>query len=218
MRKFAFILLGTLFLLTSAAAPIFALTLDFDGITNNKTADVAIGEAQLQMYVYELNAQQVAFEFRNLGPAQSTITSIYFDDNLKPNLITPLSDPFYADGTSAGVSFKEGATPVVLPGGLNPVYSFTADYAYDATNPAPEFGINPYEILTILFGYAQGKGFDDIYNALFGDLRVGLHVTNFASGGSESFINTPIPEPGTMLLLGLGLLGLVGMRKKLMKK
>jgi len=39
-----------------------------------------------------------------------------------------------------------------------------------------------------------------------GALRIGIHVIDFESGGSESFINVPVPEPGTGLLLAFGLL------------
>ena len=37
-----------------------------------------------------------------------------------------------------------------------------------------------------------------------GALRIGIHVIAFSGGGSESFVNEPIPEPATIVLLGLG--------------
>ena len=41
-----------------------------------------------------------------------------------------------------------------------------------------------------------------------GRLRIGVHVQGFASGGSESLLNPPLPEPSTLALLAVGLVGL----------
>jgi hypothetical protein len=55
----------------------------------------------------------------------------------------------------------------------------------------------------------------DVLNDLnTGALRVGIHVIGYGSGGSESFINVPVPEPGTGLLVGAGLLVLAAHRRR----
>jgi hypothetical protein len=60
----------------------------------------------------------------------------------------------------------------------------------------------------ILFDLQSGKDFDAAIAALNnGGLRIGLHVIDFASGGSEGFINCPptvLPVPGTLILFGTG--------------
>jgi hypothetical protein len=46
-----------------------------------------------------------------------------------------------------------------------------------------------------------------------GDLRIGFHVQDFDGGGRESFVNDPVPEPSTALLIGMGLSVLASRRR-----
>ena len=60
-----------------------------------------------------------------------------------------------------------------------------------------------------------GGTYADVLSELAsGALRIGIHVQGFASTGSESLINTP--EPGTALLLALGLGGLAAGRRRVL--
>ena len=84
-------------------------------------------------------------------------------------------------------------------------------------------GVNPNERIGILFNF-EGDLFDNVIAAIdTGQLRIGIHVQGFASGGSESFVTgngiSSVPEPAAMLLLGGGLIcfAVVG-RKKFYKK
>lgn len=191
-----------------------AITYEFASITNTNAVDAAIGEAQLRMDVTDLGSNQVYFKFTNTGPAASSITDIYFEDNV-PFLLT-----YYSFTNSAGVSFGVGANPPNLPGGQNPLYHFSSNYAYDSNSPVQPNGINPNESLGITFDLTGANQFADIISALDGaSLRVGLHVQGFASGGSESYIDsTPVPEPGTIMLLGMGLFGLTIFGKRRVNK
>jgi hypothetical protein len=47
-----------------------------------------------------------------------------------------------------------------------------------------------------------GGDFDD----LLSDLRVGVHVIGYESGGSESFVAAAVPEPHAALVFGVGAL------------
>ena len=74
-------------------------------------------------------------------------------------------------------------------------------------------GVNPGESLGILFDLQPGSAFGDVLAQLVsGELRIGIHVQGFASGGSESMVN--VPEPGTGVLLGLGLVFMLAPRRR----
>jgi hypothetical protein len=81
--------------------------------------------------------------------------------------------------------------------------------------PSPAVnGAGPTEWVAIEFTLQGGQTFADVISEFTtGELRIGIHVIGFASGGSESFINPPIPEPSTALLLGGGLVG-VGLLRR----
>jgi hypothetical protein len=185
----------------------------FKNITNNNGTDAAIGEAQLFVDVTNPGPNQVLFKFYNIGSADSSIADIYFDDG------TLLGIASIVNG--AGVAFSQGASPGNLPGGdtISPPFVTTADFLADSDPPVQPNGVNPGEWVTILFNLQPGKDFQDTLDALNGgsDLRIGIHVQGFASGGSESFVNV-VPEPGTLILLGSGLLGLVVAGRKKFRK
>jgi hypothetical protein len=184
--------------------PAHAITLSFHNITHNSPPDSTIGEAQLLVDVMSASSGQVLFMFRNTGPHPSVISETYFDDG------TLLGISSVNVGNVGNVTFHKGASPGDLPGGkaITPQFNVTAGFLAEANTPEPQKGVGPGEALGIVFSLINGKTYDDTLVSLAdGTLRIGLHVKSFESGGSESFVNNPVPEPGTIFLLGAGLVG-----------
>ena len=178
----------------------------FLNITNNNSGDAAIGEAQIFLDVTDYGPGQVLFTYSNIGPAPSSITDIYVDDGTLVDVDTILNQ-------SGTVEFALYPTPGNLPGGENLDPPFVADSCLSAdSDPPPAFlGINPYESLGIIYNINGGTFADVIYELDNDLLRIGIHVQDFDSEGSESFIN---PEPATLSLLALGSLAILRQRRR----
>jgi hypothetical protein len=186
------------------AAPASALTLGFYCITGSIAGDCDIGEAQLTVDVTDEGGGQVRFTFDNTGPDDSSIADVYFDDGALLDIASIVNGP--------GVSFSEVATPGNLPGANNvsPPFQTTqgpgGQFSADSNPPVQPNGVNPGETLAIIFDLQLGKTFADVLADLAsGALRIGIHVQGYESGGSESFVNNPVPEAGAVLLLAGGL-------------
>lgn len=177
---------------------------NFDCVSNNNAGNCAIVESQAVVDVTG-TASQVTFKFMNIGTGVSSITDIYFDNATG----TPLTS-FLSKTQSAGVIFGGNGTadPTNPPGGL-----FTADFSFGAEPPPSSNGINNTlagsEWLSLVFA----GNITTVLAALDSNaLEVAIKVQAFTNGGSE--VAVLIPEPGTMALLGAGLLALGGMGRK----
>ncbi len=212
------LVIGAAFLLVGAQA--HAERFSFDGIGNEGSDpdDVAIGEAQLFMdvsvFTGDDNQDIVLFDFNNLGPEQSSVNAVYFDFQEGVLFSQNTLEIINRDG----VSFSNGSNPPNVPGGNDPLVNFTTTISADADEPPTTWGVNPGQSLGVTFELASGKNYSDVVSSLIAsELRVGLHVIGFESGGSESFVNNPnpVPEPTTFLLLAPGLIGLALLGRRL---
>lgn len=196
--------------------------LSFNACTNNSATSVAIAEAQMSVNVSDVGGGKVRFDLLNAGPAASSITDVYFDDN---GLLSSLSliDTDDGVGGHGGVDFSPGASPGELPGAndCTPTFTTTAGLLADSDEPPPINGVNPDEFLGIVFDLNAGKSYADVLADLeSGALRVGIHVQGFANNQSEGLVSawngttTEVPEPGALAMFGFGMVGLVVARRR----
>lgn len=206
-------------MLASSSIASADMVLNFDCITPGNATNCAIGEAQLSASISALGANQVLFRILNSGTAKSVISEVYFDNGPLLN-IANLIDKDDGVGGLAGVDFTGGsATPSHLPNAGNIVPTFVATHilSADADNPSPKNGIGAGEWLGIVFNIMSNGTVNNVYSGLMsGDLRVGLHVKDFNSGMSASFVNTaPVPLPAALWFFMTALIGgYISTRKK----
>jgi hypothetical protein len=209
------ILIISLFSL-SIAPQVFGYTVNFYCISDVDGGIAAVGN-QLTVDISDPGNGQVLFTFSNTGPIDSTITEIYFDDGTLLGISSLIEN--------LGVDFvAEEGKPSNLPGGNNidPDFETTQFFLAEAVPPPAHTGIDPGESLGIVFDLMPGTTFSEVIAALSllpddSDewLRIGLHVTGIGIDGEESasFVNNPVPIPGSAILLISGLLALPFFRK-----
>lgn len=231
MLRYAPLTLLALALPIASPAQAALTSYGFACITLGLTAECAAGAAQFFVDVYDpssasIAANQVLFRFRNVGPAASSLTDVYFDDGTLLGIANVQN--------WSGVDFSQGASPGNLPGGngLSPAFATTAGFSADSNPPTSPNGVNPGEQLDVIFNLVAGKNYADLIAGLSGQvldtngapaLRIGLHAQSFSSGQSAAFVNStapltsvsavPLPAALPLLLAGLGLFSLAGRRQ-----
>lgn len=182
-----------------AAQPASAATFGFMEIVDDDDTDLS---EQFFVDVEDIGGGDVKFTFRNVGPLESTIAGIYFDDGCG------CLDDLDSIINGAGTNFAEDGAPPVLPEGAELDPDFEVDWRINATASPAINGVDPGENVMVIFEL------DDSYMSLIdglndGSFRLGLHVISQPDGTSDSFKNTPqVPVPASLPLLFTAMLGL----------
>ena len=231
-----FTILGILALMVPGAA--MALTIGefndvYDNFNFNVLSQGGVTNADLAALDFDLvlvtDGTYVTMTFSNASSIASVIAQIYLDDSGdsllgSPTILSPMVNKV--------LNFTVGGgSPANLPGGNDPSVSFSANTALSlyANNPSPKNGIGQTESLVVR--YTLLTDITTLSDALQDStLRFGMHVQGIGTGdNSLSFVGTPdelppppppldpVPEPATMVLLGMGTLFLAGRSRFLNK-
>ena len=207
LLRFSLVALPSL-LLALASPAAHALGVSFGCISNNSATDCAIAESQLVVEITDAGGGQVAVGVSNVGPEPVVFTRILFQGRLFDSIADLVEQP-------PSVDFAV-VDPKNFPAGNSIAPRFQGDLEATANNPMPHLGVGVGESLGLLLDLAGGVDFGDVVAALAsGELRMGVKAQAFESGGSETLVSFPVPEPVSVLLLAGGMAALAAKRRPL---
>jgi hypothetical protein len=230
MRKLLF-LISIVAAMGVSLATAQAKTYSFQAVSSNNPVDAALGEKYLRMDVTAFSTTAVDFKFYWSGdpPNQDNLgmSSFYFYDGLY------LASPPSISSTGT-VNLTIANNPGSLPDGTEVGLGGNAKSWVEANNTNQANAVQFGETATFRFTLLTGVGVNNVTAALdrwielpqsqkqlvdwdgnpsYPDLMaVGIHLTGFDSGGSESY--AVVPLPGAVLLLGAGMVRLVAYARR----
>ncbi len=211
------VVVGALVLSGTARAASVGFTLRPDSPQNDVTRTLeAIGILSMEVTTSLPDKVRFQFTFSDSveGLTNSFIASIFFEDF---NSLFSTANPVF-DTDDSDLKY----TVNVVNGNGGKGFSFVPDFTAESLKNKDS--LNPGHYLVITLTLNSGKSLSDVWKAFRTntdnagpvDLAVGIHVQGLsdADGGSVKLENNPVPVPATAWLLGAGLLGLLGLRRR----
>ena len=207
MKKSRVLLMCAMVFLLLGIPQTYATLYTFEIFTTNGSYSDDPG---VSLWMEVSNGAGVAeFTFYNNSTVDSSIARIYFDDGT----LLGITNLTYSSGVQINEVYPG---PGNLPSGgmLDPPFVADREFSIGGEAAPSQNGIdNIGEWVKITFDLVNGGTLDDVIGELnSGELRVGVHLMAFPDGSSESAIGV-IPEPASVLLLGLGALVLLRRRR-----